>query len=63
MTRAAQEVLKAFEALSPPEQQELAAEILRRTAPEGDLPDAGLDKLAADLFRRYDAEETARGGP
>jgi hypothetical protein len=62
MTTAARDVLKAFEALAPAEQQEVAAEILRRATPEGDLPDAAFDELATDLFRHYDAEESARGG-
>jgi hypothetical protein len=62
MTTAARDVLKAFEALAPAEQQQVAAEILRRTAPEGDLPEAALDELAAELFRGYEAEEAARGG-
>jgi hypothetical protein len=56
----AREVLAAFDALSPAEQQEVAAEILRRTAGAGDLSEAALHELAAALFRGYDAEEAAR---
>jgi hypothetical protein len=36
---------------------------LRRTAHGGDLPEAALDELAAELLRAYDAEEAARGSP
>ena len=59
MTEAVRDLLRAFKALPPAEQHELAAEILRRWAPDGDLPAAALDELAADLFRAYDAEESA----
>ena len=44
--------LTAFEALSPAEQQQVAAEILRRAAPADDLSAAGLEELAAELKRR-----------
>ena len=60
MTATAQKLLAAFDALQPDDQQQVAAEILRRTAGAGDLPDTGLDELAAELFRAYDAEEGAR---
>jgi hypothetical protein len=63
MTRTVDDLLRAFDALSPAEQHQLAAEILRRWTPDGDLPDAALDELAAELFRRYDAEEADRAGP
>lgn len=63
MTATARNVLAAFDALPPEEQRQVAAEILRRTAPAGDLPDAALDELAAELFRGYDAEEAARAHP
>lgn len=62
MSTAARDLLSAFDALTPQEQQEVAAEILRRTAPAGDLPDAAFDELAAELFRGYDAEEAAGAG-
>ena len=35
----------------------------RLWAPDGGLPDAGLDEMAAELSRGYDAEEAARGAP
>jgi hypothetical protein len=61
MTATARALLSAFEALPPAEQQEVAAEILRRSAGTDDLPEAGLTELAAELFRGYDAEEAAHG--
>jgi hypothetical protein len=60
MTAAAREVLTSFAALSPAEQQEVAAEILRRSEGSGELPEAALHDLADELFRGYDAEEAAR---
>lgn len=63
MTTAAHDVLKAFEALSPAEQQQVAAELLRRSADAGELSEVGLEELADELFRGYDAEEAARGQP
>jgi hypothetical protein len=59
MSSATRELLAAFDSLPAPEQREVAAEILRRTAGRGDLPEAALDELAAELFRSYDAEEAA----
>ncbi len=63
MSAAVRDVLKAFDALSPAEQQEVAAEIGRRVGGTEDLPAAALDELAAELFRAYDAEEAARAAP
>jgi hypothetical protein len=65
MTMSARKVLEEFQALSAAEQQELAAEILRRSAGAGELSEAALTELADELFRAYDAEETAgaEGGP
>jgi len=63
MTPAVRDMLAAFDALSPPEQQQAAAEIIRRSAGAGDLPDAAFDELAAELFRGYDEEEAARAAP
>ena len=59
MTQIGNDILNAFDTLSPVEQQEVAAEILRRSAKYGDLPDAAFDELADELFRSYDAEEAA----
>ena len=61
MTATARKLLATFEKLPPEEKHEVAAEILRRTAGSGDLPDSALEELAAELFRAYDAEEAARG--
>jgi hypothetical protein len=60
MTATARNLLTAFDALPPVDQQQVAAEILRRTAASADLPEAAFDELAAELFRNYDAEEAAR---
>jgi hypothetical protein len=54
------DLLAAFDALPPKDQQQVAAEILRRNWPDGDLTDAALDEIADELFRAYDAEEAAR---
>ncbi len=61
MSISARELLVTFDKLSPGEQQEVAAEILRRSAAAGDLPESALNELATELFRGYDAEEAARG--
>jgi hypothetical protein len=58
MTEAARELLRTFDALAPADQEEVAAEILRRASSD-DLPDAALHELADELFRSYDAEEAA----
>ena len=60
MTANARELIAAFDALPPSERQQVAAEILRRSAATNDLSEAGLDELADELFRGYDAEETKR---
>jgi hypothetical protein len=60
MTASAHDVLAAFDALSPAEQHQVAVEILRRSAPAGDLPEAALEESAAELFSGYDAEQAAR---
>ena len=57
MAADARDVLTAFDALDPDEKQQVAAEILRRSAGVDDLPDEAFDGLAAELFRGYDAEE------
>jgi hypothetical protein len=56
----ARKLLATFDSLPPDEQQQVAAEILRRAATAEDLPEAVLDELAAELFRSYDADEAAR---
>jgi hypothetical protein len=61
MTATAHELLAAFESLEPEDKQEVAAEILRRSAGTGDLSGEAFDELAADLFQNYEVEETASG--
>jgi hypothetical protein len=61
MTKAAQEILSAFEALPPAEKHEVAVAIFRRTSPSEDISDTALHKLADELFQGYDAEEAADG--
>jgi hypothetical protein len=63
MTEPVRDLLRAFDALSPTEQNQVAAEILRRCTPDESLSDAALDELAAELFRGYDAEEAGRAAP
>jgi hypothetical protein len=60
MTTAARDLLSTFDDLSPADQKEVAAEILRRAMGDGDVSDASWTELAAELFRSYDAEEAAR---
>jgi hypothetical protein len=61
MSKTAHQLLAAFDSLPLPEQQQVAVEIRRRTAGTGELTEAALNELAADLFRGYDAEEAASG--
>ncbi len=63
MSETVRDLLRAFGALPPAEQNQVAAEILRRWTPTESLSDAALDELAAELFHGYEAEETARGTP
>lgn len=58
MTEVARTVLTALEALSPADQRDVAAEILSRVSPFGDLPEEALLQAANELFCGYDAEET-----
>jgi hypothetical protein len=63
MTETVRDLIRAFDALSPNEQKQMAAEILRRCTADESLPDAALDELTAELFRSYDTEEEARAAP
>jgi hypothetical protein len=63
MTLAARNLLTAFEALDPAEQQQVAVEILRRSAAMDELTDQTFDELAADVFQSYDAEESNGAQP
>ncbi len=60
MTETVRDLLRAFDALPPAEQNQMAVEILRRCTPNEGLADTALDELATELFRSYDAEEDAR---
>ena len=61
MTTAVRALLKSFDALSETERQETALEILRRMAPEGELPAEAQVEAADELFRILDAEEAVNG--
>lgn len=63
MTETVLNLLRAFDALPPTEQNQLAAEILRRWTPDEGLSEATLDELAIELFRGYDAEEAGHAEP
>lgn len=54
-------LLELFDALPEPDKRSAVIAILRRSPPgEGDIPDAGLDDLAGELFAALDSEEAAR---
>jgi hypothetical protein len=57
MTLAAHNILEAFDALEPSEQQQVAVEILRRASTTEELSSDTYDEIAAEVFRTYDAEE------
>ena len=60
MSVAAQELLAAFDALPAPEQDVVVGQLLlRRPAGTDDLPPAGYEELAGELFLTYDAAEAA----
>jgi len=59
MSTGARELLAGFDALPASEQRQVAAEILRRTSGTGELPEEALYELADEVFRMYDAEESA----
>ena len=59
MTATGRNLLAAFDALDPDEKQQVAVEILRRSAGVTDLPDETFNELGAELFRGYDAEEAS----
>jgi hypothetical protein len=62
MTTKAQAVVTAFKALSVNEQNEVAVEVLR-LLDMSELGDTTFEELAAELFRGYEAEESARAKP
>jgi hypothetical protein len=63
MTVAAHQVIAAFNALPPEEQQQVAVEILRCSADTGELGDEAFTELATEVFRGYDAEESGGAKP
>jgi hypothetical protein len=54
----AHDILVAFDALGPSDKQQVAVEILRRSAGIDDLTDQTFDEMALEVFRGYDAEES-----
>jgi hypothetical protein len=50
MTIAAQQVLAAFNALAPEDQQKVAVEIPRKSATSGELSDEAFDEIATDVL-------------
>ncbi len=55
------QLLDLFDALPDPDKRAAAAEILRRSPPgEADIPAAGHDALAAELFAALDTQEAGR---
>ena len=62
MTETARKLLDSFDALPEPERQEVAREILRRTAlaEHGSLEDAELVAAADEVFRELDRAEESR---
>ncbi|HOB75897.1 MAG TPA: hypothetical protein PKG54_15385 [Phycisphaerae bacterium] len=62
MSTTGRDLLAAFDALDPVEKQQVAVEILRRSAGVDDLTEKAFDELADELFRAYDDEEAAGAG-
>ena len=62
MTETARKLLDSFDALPEPERQEVAREILRRTAlaEHASLEDAELVAAADEVFRELDRAEESR---
>ena len=59
MTSIARQVLAAFDALDPMEKREVLIEVLRRAPANDPLTEQDFDRLGAELFQSYDAEEAA----
>lgn len=60
MSAAAQELLAAFDSLPTPDQDAVVGQLLLlRPAGSGDVPAAGYEDLADELFLTYDATEAA----
>jgi hypothetical protein len=63
MTEAANQILGAFDALSPDDRREVAATLLRRVLDEApdEVSDEGLVEAAEQLFLEMDAAEAEDG--
>jgi hypothetical protein len=61
MTQAVANILSEVEQLSPPERVELRRAIVERVPMSDDLTDDDFAALAADMFKRLDEEENAKG--
>jgi hypothetical protein len=61
MTQAVAQILSEVERLSPPERVELRRAIVEQVPMSEDLTDEDFAALAADMFRRLDEEEDAKG--
>jgi hypothetical protein len=59
MTASVQQLINAFDGLSPPEKHEAAIEIIRRmeSLPSSDLTDEALTEIADLTFQELDARE------
>jgi hypothetical protein len=65
MTQEAQQILAAFDALSPTEQRQVAAILLRRALPEdeNEFPETAFVETADALFLELDIREAQVGEP
>lgn len=65
MTDSANQLLNAFDALSPDDRREVAAAVLRRVLVEAptEVSDEALVMAAEELFLELDAAEDDRGEP
>lgn len=61
MPTAVQQLLESFDALPEADKHQAAVEILRRSLPDGDVPESALVEAADELFRALDAEEVGHG--
>ena len=63
MTTAVRRLLDTFDALTPAEKHEAAAQVLRRVVDgeSGDVPDESLVRATEELFLDLDAREAANG--
>jgi hypothetical protein len=62
MTIDARQLLDAYDALGADDRQQVAVEILRRISSSNELTSEAFEQTAAEVFRAYDAEESAASG-